>query len=732
MAEVGYIFPDDAAKQVVEVGNAIKATDDRLLKFSEDAQKLVSILQQSNISFEQLTKAEKKAIETTQQLDTIGKQLVQSEEKLKQVTDKRNEAIIKNRLETQKATQEIKQKVRAQQAEKGSIEQLSAVNAILERRLKGVNLQTEEGRKKADLLRGAIDRNTKKIMDNSSAFSRWKINIGNYQSALEGLPGPLGNIATKASTVTSTLAKIGPIGAIVAGAIAALSAPLIAFFTKSEKGVEMLERKTAGFKAAWNVLVGEMVKGGEKIADTFDKQAEKSTFWTKFMTIAGGPIWSKKFKEIGERMDGASDAAEKYTLKQQELEDAERAMIVPRAKANQQIKEAMLLYQDETKSIGTRMAALQNAIVLENKTADAEIEHQRKVVENIKIVNAEKEKAGLLRDEDDKRLQEAIAREIELSTESAGRQIRATARINAARKELIEQEKQRMDEIRKKQEEEKATQEEINRLKQSEIMIASLKLETIDEVTVTSVQSTQLEIDKLNELNDARLTDIENQKKQAEEELQIAREKANNIAGISQQLAYALEDFATGRIESFKEFQKTLLLIALDAVEKQLVLTQVEILAKEIATKSFAGIATSALLIAGIQIAFAGAKAAIQNFATGTDNAPSEFIAGEAGREIVRLKSGEVILAENATHFKGNKFKGATVYTNRETEQIIKKSGENNNFVFDTKELQNGLKAVEKAINRKPVMITDNSGRVVGKETNNYREMYLNRLRNGR
>ena len=138
-------------------------------------------------------------------------------------------------------------------------------------------------------------------------------------------------------------------------------------------------------------------------------------------------------------------------------------------------------------------------------------------------------------------------------------------------------------------------------------------------------------------------------------------------------------------------------------------------------------------IIAGgaIQAALVAAQP-IPKFAKGTDYAPNEFIAGEAGRELVKTQSGEVYMAGKATYFKGNRFKGATVYTNKETEQIIKDSGRGNNFIFDTKELRDEMRSVKKAIIKKPVLITDNSGRVIGKESNNYREIYLNRLRNGR
>lgn len=78
----------------------------------------------------------------------------------------------------------------------------------------------------------------------------------------------------------------------------------------------------------------------------------------------------------------------------------------------------------------------------------------------------------------------------------------------------------------------------------------------------------------------------------------------------------------------------------------------------------------------------------IPKFAKGVKSAPSDFIAGEAGRELLTLASGEMIMADKATRFKGNKFKGATVHTNKETEEIIRKAESGNNFVFDTMEIR--------------------------------------------
>lgn len=106
-------------------------------------------------------------------------------------------------------------------------------------------------------------------------------------------------------------------------------------------------------------------------------------------------------------------------------------------------------------------------------------------------------------------------------------------------------------------------------------------------------------------------------KEEYDYDLRIARKRAMDIANVTSQLSTIIGQFASGQIKSFKELSKEILKIALEAVQKQILITQVEILAKDIATKSFAGIATAAAKIALIQLAFAGAEAAVEKFQYG-------------------------------------------------------------------------------------------------------------------
>jgi len=151
------------------------------IKKIEEAQKGLGKTTDNNKSKRKtLTEAEKEAAK-------INKQLVDAEKKLVAIQSEQQQALIKTKTAIQKATKSTKDLQRAQNAQRGSTEQLLAVNVLLEKKLKNVNQATDKGRRSANLLRSAIDRNNKVIKKQSSALTKQKINIGNYSSAIKGL-----------------------------------------------------------------------------------------------------------------------------------------------------------------------------------------------------------------------------------------------------------------------------------------------------------------------------------------------------------------------------------------------------------------------------------------------------------------------------------------------------------------------------------------------------------------
>lgn len=143
-------------------------------------------------------------------------------------------------------------------------------------------------------------------------------------------------------------------------------------------------------------------------------------------------------------------------------------------------------------------------------------------------------------------------------------------------------------------------------------------------------------------------------------------------------------------------------------------------------------------LILGTIAQFAGIiglfkKSKTPRFHTGKKGTPGDgFIAGDspsggALSELMTLKTGESMMVDTPTYFSGNKFKGATIHNNKETEAIIRRGEAVNIINFDTISLQKsnakGLRRIERAINRNkkqsPSLISRDS---------NYSQQYANRL----
>jgi hypothetical protein len=118
----------------------------------------------------------------------------------------------------------------------------------------------------------------------------------------------------------------------------------------------------------------------------------------------------------------------------------------------------------------------------------------------------------------------------------------------------------------------------------------------------------------------------------------------------------------------------------------------------------------------------------IPQFAKGTDNAPDKGLFGEAGREIMRLRSGETLLADSPTYFQGSKFKGAQIYSNPETERLLSDHSGGNTKVITDERLLHEMRSVRKAIIDKPVQIVNKDYQTIGQGNSRYQQIYLNKL----
>jgi hypothetical protein len=142
--------------------------------------------------------------------------------------------------------------------------------------------------------------------------------------------------------------------------------------------------------------------------------------------------------------------------------------------------------------------------------------------------------------------------------------------------------------------------------------------------------------------------------------------------------------------------------------------------------------------IGAVQAALVAAQP-IPKFARGTLNAPDRGIFGEAGRELMVLPSGDFAMADKATYFDGMKFKGSKIYSNPETEKMIRSLDHHSvggrgmtdeRILVGLTNLNAATNRVEKAILSKPVSIVDSEYRQIGLGTSQHQTIYLNRLIN--
>ena len=146
------------------------------------------------------------------------------------------------------------------------------------------------------------------------------------------------------------------------------------------------------------------------------------------------------------------------------------------------------------------------------------------------------------------------------------------------------------------------------------------------------------------DLSDAEVKEQEeaNKKKAALQEDQMKM-----MADMIQTMGDGLSEFFESEDKSLHSFLKSMLTSILDAIEIAVNAYFAQILAKEIASKSWGGVASAAALMALIKAAFAGAKALVKGFSTGGYVQGSGT--GTSDSIPARLSNGESVMTAKAT-----------------------------------------------------------------------------------
>lgn len=139
-------------------------------------------------------------------------------------------------------------------------------------------------------------------------------------------------------------------------------------------------------------------------------------------------------------------------------------------------------------------------------------------------------------------------------------------------------------------------------------------------------------------------------KENAEKEKKLREQQFNILNGLATSTGQLLGETIASSEKSIEDFGKNLILIALDELDKQITIAIAAATAKEVGTKGFIGLGTAAALTIGLKALFAGVRASIGGFATGTDDAPGGLAyVGERGKELMYVPQGAKILPNTQT-----------------------------------------------------------------------------------
>ena len=240
-----------------------------------------------NIQFnrDEVKGATENIVEARKQIDAliaVNKQLVAQGEKNSAAYVKNEQTIKALNTEVGNNSKIIQANTQANKQNADSIDALKKRNSEIIKLRDQESTATEEGRKKIAELNKEYDENSKVIAKNSTAVEKQRFNIGNYQSALDGIAPGLGGMTKGLTAATEGTDKLSAgakrfiltgIGAIIAGVGLALGA-LMKYFEGSEEGQNRLNKIMAVGSAIMEQFMNVVEDLGEAIFDAINNPQE--------------------------------------------------------------------------------------------------------------------------------------------------------------------------------------------------------------------------------------------------------------------------------------------------------------------------------------------------------------------------------------------------------------------------------------------------------------------------
>lgn len=440
-----------------------------------------------------------------------------------------------------------------------SIESLTKANKELREERKKLDLETAEGQKRVQEINRQLDANTNKIKENVSALEKQRLNIGNYQSALDRvIPGFSGFTQGIQSATAASKALIAtPLGAILA-AVAVVLGVVVAALKKSEPVLDFFENIITQITANIDFLLTNLDKLGSILYDL-------ATF-----NITGA---IDKVKGLTQEMIATARAAQLYLDILRELEDEQALFTVSSAQQENQIKALVIASKNRNLTFDEQREKIREALKLERELTEQRIDLARK--EEVATIKQIALSRGLRQTEDENfdAFVERLLRGEELSGEEK-QQVAdlSAARIKAESESLAFREKA-ANMIAAIDDKETAANEKRIAQTEKEIEAIKKKAETMNDISnaedtllTRDIERQEIRLQKQIEFNDSiekanksfEKRDLDNKKKTSEMRIQIEEAEQAQLESLRNQGL----SFAYGLFAKNKQVQSALTLIS--------------------------------------------------------------------------------------------------------------------------------------------------------------------------
>lgn len=355
----------------------------------------------------------------------------------------------------------LQQNVKAQ---KQNADSLDGMRTELSKLLKSYDALSKADREsmKGQELLGRIQALTKELNDAEQASGRFQRNVGNYKSALEGLPGPLGNAASLLVRLNNSFINVqggikgaitsivglgkafmsllaNPIVAVLAAIVGVLKG-LAEAFKRNDDASTKLKAGLAPLKAVVDVLMRAFNALATVIANVVSAIGTALEWIGKMANAVGAFFGIVEEKDMSETLA----AKEKEMVERMDaLEEMERQYIVQKAKNDRDVSELNNKALDrENYTLKEREAFMREALEKEAETLEM---NKKMLQERLYLLKLEAKTRNDTSDEMKNKIAEATAALINAETEYNN----ATRRMFSRLQSFIKQEKAAEEEARR-------------------------------------------------------------------------------------------------------------------------------------------------------------------------------------------------------------------------------------------------------------------------------------------